>query len=241
MKNILKTGLLLVLVAFFIAACSEDEIETYSGPEAINLRIQKRDSAEFSFLTVDPSIEEYIFNVEVYIQSVVQDRERIVRFGLGDRTTAERNTNFDFADQLTIHAGETSVILPVKVLKEGLVDIEGGLVADIQVLPSEDFVPGVYGKMKLSFSGDFPKNWYSSSGDVAAIPYMIGKCTKAKYQFVFDHLKTIDLVAYASWDYNPIIALRDELNKKLDQYAAANEGKRLPDDDGSDMYFSAST
>lgn len=241
MKNILKIGLWLGMVAFFIAGCNEDEIETYSGPDAVNLQIQRKDSAEFSFLTVDPLIEEYTFNVEVRIQSVMQERERVVNIGLGERTTGEQHVNFEVADKVTIPAGETSVILPVKVFKKGLVDIEGGLVADIKVLPSVDFIPGVYGKMKLAFSGDFPKDWYSSSGDVAAIPYMIGKCTKAKYQFVFEHLKTIDLVAYASWNYAPIIALRDELNNKLDQYAAANGGKRLPDDDGSDMYFSANT
>lgn len=241
MKNILKTGLLMSLLAFFMASCSEDEVETYSGPNAINLLIQNRDSAEFSFLTVDPSMQEYVFNVGVQIQSEKKDKDREVRFGLGDRTTAVLGKNFEMTEKIVIPAGETSVIFPVKVYKEGLVDIEGGLVVDLEVLPSSDFSAGVYGKMKLSFSGDFPKDWYSSNGDVAAIPFIIGKCTKAKYQFVFEHLKTIDLIAYASWEFGPIMALQAELNNKLDQYAIDHQGERLKDDDGSDMWFSANT
>lgn len=101
-------------------------------------------------------------------------------------------------ENVTIPAGETSVIVPVKVYKKGLADIEGGLVVELVVGASKDFIPGVYGKMKLSFAGDFPKNWYASTtSDVGAIPYFWGKCTKNKYQFVFEHLGTIDLKDYA--------------------------------------------
>ena len=237
MKNILRNSFIVALAAFSFVACQEDEIEKYSGPDAVNLLISGRDSAEFSFLTVDPKMEEYVFNVDVNIQTVIADYDRTVIIGVGERTTGVLGTNFEVADQVVIPAGETSVVLPVKVFKQGLVDIEGGLVADIVVKTSDDFIGGVHDKVKLAFSGDFPKDWYSSKGDIYAFSLLMGKCTKAKYQFVFEHIGTIDLVAYSGWDYNPITALRDELNAKLDRIAADNGGVRLKDDDGSDMIF----
>ena len=94
--------------------------------------------------------------------------------------------------------------------------------------------------MKLAFSGDFPKDWYSSTGDVGAIPFFWGKCTKAKYEFVYNYIGTIDLKQWANWDYTPIIAMQGELNAELDRIAAET-GERVKDDDGSDMYFSANT
>lgn len=240
MKNILKSGLLLLALHSTFVACQEDEIETYHGPDAVNLLVNSRDSAEFSFLNAAPSLEEYVFEVEVQIQTVSQDRDRVVNLGIGSRTTGVLGTNFEVAKSVTIPAGETSVVLPVKVFKAGLKDVEGGLVADIAVEPSADFVAGVHGKMKLMFSGDFPKEWYSSTGDVGAIPYFWGKCTKAKYEFVYNYIGTIDLKKWANWDYTPIIAMQGELNAELDRIAAET-GERVKDDDGSDMYFSANT
>lgn len=240
MKNILKSGLLLLAMQVIFVACQEDEIETYHGPDAVNLLIQRKDSAEFSFLSAAPSLQEYVFEVEVQIQTVTQDRARVVNLGIGSRTTAKLDTNFEVAQSVTIPAGEVSAILPVKVFKKGLKDIEGGLVADIMVEPSADFVAGVYGKIKLVFSGDFPMDWYSSTGNVGAIPYMWGKCTKAKYEFVYNYIGTIDLKQWAGWDYNPIIAMQNELNGELDRIARET-GKRVKDDDGSDMWFSSTT
>ena len=64
---------------------------------------------------------------------------------------------------------------------------------------------------------------------------------KNKYQFVFEHLGTIDLKDYAGWNYTPIIAMQNELNAKLEKYAADHDGEYLLDDDGSKMWFSAGT
>ncbi|MEG2791621.1 MAG: DUF4843 domain-containing protein, partial [Odoribacter sp.] len=218
MKNNLKIGLLIGLISLFAVSCSEDQIANYSGPDAINLRINQKDSAETSFLAMDPAISEYTFNVEVEIQSLMVEKDREVNFALGNRTTAVVETNFVTPLKITIPAGKTSAILPVTVYKKGLVDVPGGLAVELVVLPSTDFVPGVYGKVKLAFSGDFPKNWYSSKGNASILNSFIGKCTKNKYQFVFDYLKTIDMAAYTGWDYGPMTALKDELNTKLDAY-----------------------
>ena len=243
MRNIFKIWLLAGLVSFFMISCSEDKIETYSGPDAVNMWIgTTRDSAEMSFLALEPTLTEYDFNVELRIQSGLRNEDRDVKINLGELTTAVAGENFEVAENVTIPAGETSVIVPVKVYKKGLADIEGGLVVELVIGTSDDFIPGVYGKMKLSFAGDFPKNWYASTtSDVGAIPYFWGKCTKNKYQFVFEHLGTIDLKDYAGWNYTPIIAMQNELNAKLEKYAADHDGEWLPDDDGSKMWFSAGT
>ena len=46
---------------------------------------------------------------------------------------------------------------------------------------------------------------------------------------------------YAGWNYTPIIAMQNELNAKLEKYAADHDGEYLLDDDGSKMWFSAGT
>lgn len=235
MRHILKRSLGWGLLLFLAAACSEDAVSTYSGPAAINLQINQKDSAEISFLSLAKETNEFVFEVEVNIQSEIADKDREVKFGLGERTTGISGTNFEMPTRVVVPAGETSVILPVKVFKAGLVDVDGGLVAEVVVLPSADFVSGVLGKIKLTFSGDFPKTWFVD-GYSFWVPYSLGKCTKAKYQFVYDYLGTIDLTAHENM--NKSIALAGQLNTALDKYAADHGGVRLKDDDGSDMKFS---
>lgn len=240
MRNIFKIGILAASVWILAVSCGEDQIATYSGPDAANLQINRKDSAEISFLSFEPSVSEYIFEVEVQVQSVLSDKNREVKVGIGEKTTAVAGTNFEMPDHVVIPAGAVSVVLPVKVFKEGLADIDGGVVVEIVVLPSADFVGGVKAKMKLSFSGDFPKAWYASN-DVNTASRFLGKCTKAKYQFVYDYLGTIDLAPYSDWTYTKMQALVTDLNTALDKYAADHGGERLKDDDGSDMRFSANT
>lgn len=235
MKDILKIWIFVGFLGLFATACSEDEVSVYSGPDAINIMINNRDSAEISFLSLDPEVTEYTFNIDVNIQSVSMDRDREVKFGLGEKTTAKDGENFEMIYSVVIPKGETSVKLPIKIFKEGLADIEGGLVSEIVVLASNDFVTGVKGKVKLLFSGDFPKSWYVD-GYSFWVPYNLGRCTKAKYEFVFSILKTIDLTPYE--DMYGSINLMNRLNAELDAWAAAHGGERLPDDDGSDMKFS---
>ena len=91
---------------------------------------------------------EYDFNVELRIQSVLRNEDRDVKINLGELTTAVAGENFEVAENVTIPAGETSVIVPVKVYKKGLADIEGGLVVELVIGTSDDFIPGVYGKGK---------------------------------------------------------------------------------------------
>lgn len=53
MRSIFKIWMLAGLVSFFMISCNEDEIETYSGPDAVNMWIgTTRDSAEMSFLAL---------------------------------------------------------------------------------------------------------------------------------------------------------------------------------------------
>lgn len=239
MKNKYFIGICIGIICLLGFSCSEDEVATYSGPEAVNILINGKDSAEMSFLSLDPDVSEYIFNVEVSLQTELANRDRTVKFGLGPNTTAKDNENFVMVNSLTIAKGEVSAILPIKVFKAGLSDIEGGIVAEILILPSDDFVPGVYPKMKLTFAGDYPKTWQTTKGNDFWLGYNLGRCTKAKYEFVYTILGTIDLTPY--WDMYPSMNLATRLNQELDNWALNNGGKRLPDDDGSDMKFSTNS
>lgn len=95
MRNIFKIWLLAGLVSFFMISCSEDKIETYSGPDAVNMWIgTTRDSAEMSFLALEPTLTEYDFNVELRIQSVLRNEDRDVKINLGELTTAVARRKF---------------------------------------------------------------------------------------------------------------------------------------------------
>ena len=57
--------------------------------------------------------------VELRIQSVLRNEDRDVKINLGELTTAVAGEHYELAENVTIPAGETSVIVPVKVYKKG--------------------------------------------------------------------------------------------------------------------------
>lgn len=227
-------------MALSALSCNEDEIHTYSGPDAANIRINNSDSVEMSFLSFSPTVTEFTYEAALRIQGASKAYDRKIVLSLGDRTTGTAGTNFAVDTEVTIPAGEVSVLLPVVLYKTGLTETEGGYAVELVVTAGTDFIPGVYDRIKIGFSADFPSDWWASTGPVGAIPFMWGRCTKKKYELVYDYLGTIDLKSLAGWNYTPMIAIANALNSLLEQYEQEH-GEPMLDYDNSKIWFSGST
>ena len=205
----------------FLAACSEDEIDFYTGPTAINLSV----SGDGTFVKGETD-EEKVFQIGLAVQGEVSDRDRIVRFDFGDEHTAEAGVNFEMPMEVVIEAGRLDTIIDCKVFRDGL--SEEALIFDLIIGADCDFVGGVYDELQMKLMIGFPASWQDPTGSAAA--YYLGECTQAKYAFVFEQIGTLDLTDYqGSWG-SGYADLANQLNEIL------KTDPRL-DDDGSTMRF----
>lgn len=229
MKKLAVISCILGLAGFFLTSCNEDDIQEYTGPIAVN--IQSNNETEFgvAFLENDPTPEK-TFNINVSIQGPVSAQKRMVKFQLGDKQTAVAGNNYEMPMEAVIEAGKRDTTIVCKVYKEGL-DYEG-IYLDLRVAPNEDFEGGgVYDRLLVRFMFGFPTSWYASAGQIYMADYLLGKCTQAKYQFIYETIGTIDLVEYADTPFaSGLGTLAAELNALLEK------DPRI-DDDGSVMVF----
>ncbi|KAA6337899.1 hypothetical protein EZS27_014050 [termite gut metagenome] len=236
-KTWIKTGIIMGAI-FVCASCKEDEIEVYSGPAAIDLSIAG--TSDWSFM-INVAESEYIFNINLSAVGYLENKDRIVKFFVGERSTAP-STSYEIPSSVTIRAGESKGTTTLKVKKAGLGETDiYSLVLKID--PSGDFTGGIRDSVAVSFTRDFPKSWYSSDGqsDGGAAGYYLGKCTHAKYQVVFDFLGNIDLIDYSGWFDGSASNLAIALNNAVAAYNSLHPDNPKKDDDGSDLVFSPST
>ena len=91
-----------------------------------------------------------------------------------------------------------------------------------------DFAGGVYDEVLVKMMIGFPTAWVDPSGWAA--DYWLGKCTQAKYAFVFEQLGTVDLGPYQGNFGMGYMNLASKFNEILEK------DPRL-DDDGQVMRF----
>ena len=234
MKNILNITTVLCVAFITLASCKEDAIPYYSGPNGVNLTTGQE---EMSFLAYPPEVTEYTYEVNVTLMSVKENQDRTVKLELGDKTTAQAGTDFTYPQEVTIKAGEVKATVPVTVYRTRLAELQEILMVELEVKAENGFTPGINGTLELSFSAIFPNRWYSSGGYMVMFEYYFGKePTRSKYQFVYEYIGTIDVVAYEQmW---PAYYLKNDLNAAIDAYNNGKpESEWLKDDDGSNLRF----
>ena len=100
---------------------------------------------------------------------------------------------------------------------------------DLVIAEGGDFVGGVYDELLVKLMIGFPTQWVDNTGWAAG--YALGKCTQAKYAFVFEQLELLIYQIMRElmdiWGYM-------ELANRLNSILADNP--RL-DDDGKTMKF----
>ena len=235
MKNISTIGITLCLVAF-MGSCQEDKIELYSGPDAIS--ISAVNAVSFSFLSVPMEVNTHDFILRLTALGHFSDKNRIVKLAAGEGTTANANM-YTLPTTVTIPAGAYIVEIPVTVMRDGAGETDDTLL-EVQVEPSDDFLPGLTTVIRYSYNKSFPRIWYST-GPPNMLSYFMGKCDLAKYQFVYEFLGTIDLIDWADGFGTQTSILTAALNAAIDAYNAANPDNPLKDSDGLNMRFSPST
>lgn len=219
----MKRNLLKYLSIFMIifVSCSEDEIDFYTGPAAINLTV----SGDAVFVKGE-SDQEKTFQIGLAVQGEVSDRDRIVRFAFGEEHSAVLGTNFEMPMEITIKAGCLDTVVDCKVFRAGLT--ETPLMFDLVIDGQGDFIGGVYDELLLKMMVGFPASWKDPTGWAA--DYYLGECTQAKYAFVYEQLGTLDLADYqGQWGMGYA-----DLAKQFNDILASNP--RL-DDDGETMRF----
>lgn len=208
------------MICLLEMSCSEDEIEFYSGPVAVNITLEEGDG----IFVEDEVITEKTFSIKLAIQTVVSDKNRVIKLAYGNENTAIEGTNFELPTEVILEAGRLDTIIPCKVYKAGLTFEP--LIVDLRIAANEDFVGGgVYDQLQVKMMLGYPSKWRDPTGWAA--DYGLGKCTQAKYKFVYEQIGTLDLSDYVG-DYCISLA------RKLNELLAKNP---LPDDDGSPMKF----
>lgn len=208
------------IVMLSMMSCSEDSVEFYSGPAAVNITLSEGDG----IFVESEAITEKTFAVKFAVQATVSEKNRIIKLEYGKTHTAVAGVNFDMPDKIVLEAGRLDTIVECKVYKAGLT--YDPLVIDFRIAANEDFEGGgVYDNLQVPMMLGFPSKWRDPTGWAAE--YGLGKCTQAKYKFVYEVIGTLDLSDYVG-DY--CMSLARKLNEEL---------KKNPrqDDDGSPMRF----
>ena len=185
----MKKRLLIGILGFagLLTACSEDEIDFYTGPAAVNITID----GDGTFVQGGIDLEK-TFDIQLAVQGEHSDKDRVLKFAFGKEHTAVAGTNFELPMEVTLEAGRLDTVIQCKVFREGLTTEP--LMFDLMIDPTGDFAGGVYDEVLVKMMIGFPTAWVDPSGWAA--DYWLGKCTQAKYAFVFEQLGTVDLGPY---------------------------------------------
>jgi len=229
MRKITFNNLLWISILLLVS-CSEDQIQTYNGPEAINLFVlnnQKQvNSAQLPLGFLDDNIVDSTVYLIANIQGTVVDHDRIITLQVPDSLKSADSIIFKFPKKVILPAGEYSVQFPLKVERQGLDSFSNGLNIVVQVKSNDEFIGGVYNYTTVVATNSMPTQWI---GYTYWFPNRLGQCSKTKYRFVYKMLGFYDFTPIA-YDYNTLDVYKNYLNVKLDEYEVQH-GVRLWDPD----------
>lgn len=221
---------LIFLVVVISVSCKEDEIEVYHGPDAINLFVEVNkkqvNSAQVPLGFLNDEIQDSTINLIANIQGVTAMFDRVVKLEIPDSVEAVIDVNYSFVKESILKAGQTTVKIPFKIKRTGLINLNNGMEIIVTVAQSSDFSAGVKPSVSIIATDAMPTQWI---GYTMWFPYYFGVCTKTKYKFVYETLGIYDFTSVGS-DYNVLKVYKNYLNSKLDEYEIIH-GARLWDVD----------
>lgn len=242
MKNIFKIPVLFGMAVMLLAGCSEDEVKTYHGPNALSLSVIGDKAMTFS---VYPGANDYTFDIRLSLESYQKDFDRPVKLILDPESEARVVSGVTFPDgEVVLEAGAKTVVTKVTVQRSILEDDEEVVLINVMIDPSTGFVTGTTGPAELSITNGYPSEWYYSNkpADYGALiwtSYAFGKCNKAKYRFVEHHFGIVDLAVYFEYQYAAAIALANEMNAAISVIFDTDPSDPLiRDEDGNVIKFS---
>ena len=213
--------LILIFCVSLMFSCQEDDIMEYSGMQALNMVQEEGDGT----MLISGSEESKIIKIKISVMGVPSLNDRTIEMSLGENNTAVLGTTCEIPMNINLKGGTLDTIVECKVFREGL--SEDAKLLDLIFKDNKDFVTGVYKNIQIKMMFGYPTSWVD---DTWMAPYILGKCTQAKYKFVFEQLGTVDLNPYAgAWGSG----YRDLANK---WNAILDKEPRL-DDDGTNMRF----
>lgn len=206
----------LVFSISMVFSCKEDEIDLFNGKDAlfIGVKMDERSTPEDDMDSVRnvsfgfTELEETTINFMVRLQGTPSKEDRKVKIEV--EGTAIKGTDYELNEQVVLPAGAHYVLIPCKLIRNpSLVDIEKeikiGLVAD------ELFEVPDANKARIKVSDGIPTEWVNNF----SAPYVLGRCTKAKYQFFYDMMGYYDLTDLFYGDLNDVAKY---LNRKIEDY-----------------------
>ncbi|MCL2561668.1 MAG: DUF4843 domain-containing protein [Rikenellaceae bacterium] len=243
----MKISLLFGAMVVILTSCKEDAIKPYIGPDAINIAMVSGD-ANMSFLTLAPSVETHTFDVQAQLVGYASNVSRTIEFAVtatyhDDEAANIPASSYTVPASITIPAGEGRVSVPIQVHRSQFGD-EGIYGIRVTVVANNYFDLSSHSTLELTYSKEFPRDWYDSTRtNPAAMSwagYNLGVCTKARYEYLYNYAGTIDVGPWSASMGAAATTHAREMNRLIMEYNAqfgSDESKWLKDDDGSNLFL----
>lgn len=152
MKNFIR-NISLVGIILSCLACSESEIETYSGEDSIYFTypvygnsafeqtvISKAfDSLEVSFAYEAPENVEFLHKIPVAVQGQVADYNRVYRVGVTNNSTAQEGVHYELKKEQVFEAGQNLDSLEITLLRTPDMKTDT-ITLTVELIPNDDFL-----------------------------------------------------------------------------------------------------
>ncbi len=199
-----------------VSSCKEDEIELFNGKSAlfVGVKMDERSTPENDMDSVRSvafgfsDLQETTINFMVRLQGIPAKEDRKVKIKiLGDAT---KGTDYELNENVVLPAGAHYVLIPCRIIRNPtFMDTQKRIM--LSLVADDLFEVPDTSKARINVSDGIPTEWVNNS--FAA--YVLGTCSKIKYQFFYDMMGYYDLAEVPYGDLNNI---GKYLNKKVDDY-----------------------
>ncbi|SMC87268.1 DUF4843 domain-containing protein [Pedobacter nyackensis] len=215
MKKII-TRCFLIFTISMAFSCKEDEIDLFTGKSAlfIGVKMDERSTPENDMDSVRnvsfgfTDLQETTINFMVRLQGIPGKEDRKIKIKVAGSAT--KGSDYELNENVVLPAGAHYVLVPCKIIRNPtLMDTQKNIA--LSLVADELFEVPDTTRARINLSDGIPTNWVNNS--FAA--YVLGRCTKAKYQFFYDMMGYYDLADILYGDLNNISKY---LNKKIEDY-----------------------